>query len=375
MLTVGEILRQKREEKGLSIKTVVDHTYIQAKFVIALECNDYTVFPAEAYTRGFLRNYAEMLGLDTSEMLELFKRTKDTVTPNYDHEYYKTAMGLEPELQKVEDIELRKAAIEEARAADESMIDSIQMVKHKVQSFEPIEQLESEITVDEAIADQQSEISVTNNDEQSIIEPAIEEITVELELEPASFENIEQEQADIEQPDKDKTVQVAAKSAIPLDRDGYPQPPSFRQKLVESRSNNSSNKKWIVIGVAIVLIVAAWFIMSNQHSDPQTATNNNALSVFKQANGSQKPPVQTTIELSGKVATRCWVSVVADGKTIFEDNLQPDSSFKWQAKDNLKVTIGNVSALAELRLNGKPTNLGEVRSNVAERTFTLKDVQ
>lgn len=374
MLTVGEILRQTREEQGLSIKTVVDHTYIQAKFIIALECNDYTVFPAEAYTRGFLRNYAEMLGLNPAELLELFKRTKDTVVPDYDHEYYKTAMGLEPELQRVEDLEVRKAAIEEARAADEPIIDAMQIVKHKVQSFEPIEQrIEPEITVDEVITEGQSEISITNN-EPITVESALEEVAIETELQPVQVEEIEQEQPVVQKSDKETVVPIAVQPARPVDRDGYPQPPSFRQKLVESRNGNGSGKKWVVIALVIVMIVAAWFFMSSQTDDPQTAGTNGPLRVFKQATSSTKTTVQT-VEVSGKVTTRCWVSVVADGKTIFEDNLQPDSNFKWQAKDNLKVTIGNVSALADLKLNGKPTNMGEVRSNVAERTFTLKDVQ
>ena len=39
IVTVGELLRQTRESKGLTISNAVEKTYIQEKFIIALECN------------------------------------------------------------------------------------------------------------------------------------------------------------------------------------------------------------------------------------------------------------------------------------------------------------------------------------------------
>ena len=70
---VGQILREVREEKNLSVKDVSRDTNIAIKFVIALENEDYAQFPAETFTIGFLKNYSDYLKLDTAGMLNLYR--------------------------------------------------------------------------------------------------------------------------------------------------------------------------------------------------------------------------------------------------------------------------------------------------------------
>ena len=72
--TVGDELRRERIAKKLDVKTVANHLRIRESFVIALETNDYTVFPALVYGIGFLRTYASYLGLEATPLVERIKK-------------------------------------------------------------------------------------------------------------------------------------------------------------------------------------------------------------------------------------------------------------------------------------------------------------
>lgn len=73
MSNVGDILREKREQRGLSLKDVEAALSIRVKYLEALELGDYSIIPGEVYAKGFLRNYAKYLGLDADEMMQFYK--------------------------------------------------------------------------------------------------------------------------------------------------------------------------------------------------------------------------------------------------------------------------------------------------------------
>jgi cytoskeletal protein RodZ len=62
--TIGELLRAAREEKKLTIEQVNKETRISVQTLRSLERDDFGAFPSETYLKGFLRNYADFLGLD-----------------------------------------------------------------------------------------------------------------------------------------------------------------------------------------------------------------------------------------------------------------------------------------------------------------------
>ncbi len=76
MNEIGALLVEAREKQELEIEQVSRETNIARDYIIALETDDYSVFPAEPYILGFLRNYTEYLGLDPEEMLTLYKHIK-----------------------------------------------------------------------------------------------------------------------------------------------------------------------------------------------------------------------------------------------------------------------------------------------------------
>ncbi|HHW41124.1 MAG TPA: helix-turn-helix domain-containing protein [Syntrophomonadaceae bacterium] len=82
-MSIGEILREAREKKGLSLSDVENETKIRTKYLAALESEDFKEIPGEAYVLGFLRNYARFLELDADQIVNSYKsqiKTSDTVT-------------------------------------------------------------------------------------------------------------------------------------------------------------------------------------------------------------------------------------------------------------------------------------------------------
>lgn len=76
----GELLRKTREKRELTVDEAEKATKIRGKFLLALEEGDYSIFHSMPYARGFVKNYAEYLGLDTKLVLALFRRETSTQT-------------------------------------------------------------------------------------------------------------------------------------------------------------------------------------------------------------------------------------------------------------------------------------------------------
>jgi cytoskeletal protein RodZ len=72
---LGNILREAREMKGLTLGDVQDEIRISSRYLQALEAGDYTMLPTAVHARGFLRNYARFLELDPRPLLERFEAT------------------------------------------------------------------------------------------------------------------------------------------------------------------------------------------------------------------------------------------------------------------------------------------------------------
>jgi hypothetical protein len=64
MFEIGSSLREARVRKGMEIADVERATRIRGKYLRALESEAFDVLPSQAYTKGFLRAYADFLDLD-----------------------------------------------------------------------------------------------------------------------------------------------------------------------------------------------------------------------------------------------------------------------------------------------------------------------
>ena len=64
MFEIGNSLREARVRRGIEFAQAEIVTKIRGKYLRALEEEQFEVLPAETYVKGFLRTYAEYLGLD-----------------------------------------------------------------------------------------------------------------------------------------------------------------------------------------------------------------------------------------------------------------------------------------------------------------------
>jgi cytoskeleton protein RodZ len=73
---IGRLLEHKRKEQGLSLEEVEQATKIRKRYLTGLERDDYAVLPDAVYARGFLKTYANYLGLDGEAFALELKSTR-----------------------------------------------------------------------------------------------------------------------------------------------------------------------------------------------------------------------------------------------------------------------------------------------------------
>lgn len=78
MQTIGQRLKAAREEKQLTLDRIFEATRIRVNYLRALEDDDLSVMPSPVQARGYLRNYAEYLGLDIDRLLEEMRSSQQT---------------------------------------------------------------------------------------------------------------------------------------------------------------------------------------------------------------------------------------------------------------------------------------------------------
>lgn len=74
MLSVGEILQKERERKNITLHSIEKKLRVRAKYLSAIEANDWTTFTSKIYIEGIIKNYSLHLGLDPERTLAFFKR-------------------------------------------------------------------------------------------------------------------------------------------------------------------------------------------------------------------------------------------------------------------------------------------------------------
>lgn len=72
--TIGGILREARESHKWTIAEAEKKTGIAKKYLECLEADDFYKLPGTTYTKGFLERYSEFLKLDSSKIIEKWRK-------------------------------------------------------------------------------------------------------------------------------------------------------------------------------------------------------------------------------------------------------------------------------------------------------------
>src|SRR6201992_3653979 len=88
----GARLREARMRGKIDINQVESDTKIRAKYLRAMENEEWSLLPGDIYAKTFLRTYADYLGLDSREVLDDYRRQYERPT---DHDLRPLTSGRE----------------------------------------------------------------------------------------------------------------------------------------------------------------------------------------------------------------------------------------------------------------------------------------
>ena len=74
MSNLGASLKKARETAGLPLERISADTRISIRFLLAIESEDFHVLPGGIFTRGFIRTYAERVGVDPEQAVADYDR-------------------------------------------------------------------------------------------------------------------------------------------------------------------------------------------------------------------------------------------------------------------------------------------------------------
>src|SRR5581483_74819 len=77
MKTVGQVLAAARTSKNITLAEAERATKIRIETLQALEADSFAGLSGPTYIKGFIKNYGDFLGLETGNLLALFRRQFD----------------------------------------------------------------------------------------------------------------------------------------------------------------------------------------------------------------------------------------------------------------------------------------------------------
>lgn len=72
METIGTYLRREREQRGIALEEIADTTRIPMKTLEAMETGRFEALPGETFVKGFLRSYAQAVGMKPEDVLSRY---------------------------------------------------------------------------------------------------------------------------------------------------------------------------------------------------------------------------------------------------------------------------------------------------------------
>src|SRR5688572_8430176 len=87
--TLGEKLRQAREERGISISEVAEQTRISSLYLKSIEDDNYKPLPGGIFIKGFVKAYAKYVGIDEAEALQDYARLLSQYEEAYEDQPHK----------------------------------------------------------------------------------------------------------------------------------------------------------------------------------------------------------------------------------------------------------------------------------------------
>jgi len=181
--SIGQKLKQAREEQRFTLEQASEATRIRIPYLQALESGDMSVLPSPVQGRGFLRNYAEYLGLNIDQLLDEMrfelKRSDEIIGPADDTSQFPTqtsepltpqeaALPSSPELASVPQIESQPEPLPEkpkrrgrkkAESVSEPVVEELPQIPEEPVVIQLEPQIDAESLKEASILSQPEEIN------------------------------------------------------------------------------------------------------------------------------------------------------------------------------------------------------------------------
>ena len=132
METVGEILKNAREKKGLTIESLEKKTRIVSRYIEALENNEFDKLPGEIYVKGFIKTISDKLLLDSDKVLERYNLQINE--DRFEEDLYKSDKNAKPTKKEKESKAKKEKKIEDS-AISSSEATSIEIKKAAISNI------------------------------------------------------------------------------------------------------------------------------------------------------------------------------------------------------------------------------------------------
>jgi cytoskeleton protein RodZ len=339
---IADYLYQQRQEKNIPLEKVAKDTFIPLRLLQALESSHFERLPEPVYIKGFIRRYADVLGLDGMDVARAFQ-----VEP--------AALAQPAELKPV----APRAAVSQL---DSPQLNSPQSQPLRSQPTQP-EPKQAEHPHPEPSRPDRSRLGASRlqADRSEVVHPEIQ-----------PFEPL--------QPLPPEPQPIAQSNGRSVQPSPYPPttPPS---------SSRSSYLPWIGVGLAVGTLAAIAVAVLNPSVFNPSAGSSNGSDQSPSTTGGTTPsntesptagtssptpsdsaspspsaspaadaPVQVSVNLTGD----SWMQVVADGKVEYEGTLPKGEQRLWKAKKSLVVSAGNAGAVLASYNQGEAKPMGKL---------------
>jgi cytoskeleton protein RodZ len=309
MATFGENLRREREMRGVTLEEIAESTKISTRLLRALEQEHFSELPGGVFTRSFIRAYAGYLGLDAEHVLAEYRQAAQPES-DYDLNRLTAATSL--------------ASKPTSRASPLPWVVAAILLGGGYATYRyahrPLESSFPPVAAPAASVTPSSPAPAPSSSQGS---PAADGT-----IKPAGSENAVS-------PGSQSATQSSTPNSEPAATSGGGNPSAPSASPADDAS-----------GTAPTASTDNQQVAPEPKTAPSESAGTNAAATTA--------PVLGDGDLVLRVATTedSWLAVAADGKTLMQRTLPPNSVRVFRAKDSFDVTTGNAAGTS-LALNGE----------------------
>ncbi len=316
MENLGEYLQQKREEQNISIDELVSHTRIPIRFIEAIEANQLDLLPNQVTAKGFLRSYAECVGVDHALITEAFAEFP-APDPSFSEARSRNEILSHVRVEKSNRLPFPRRIVLSIVVLVCVLLILVGLLSKKDKKVN----LFSSAFPPQLTAPERPDIS-------DVVPPPLSE-------------GVNSEVVD---------VPSVEDKGLPLDPETVSSEGNADVVVPVSEFKNDETKD------LSVLEPASTTDESESSSEPSEIEMTEGLEPFEDSQNEETGSVvdleTREYVLSLEAIEASWVQVTIDGKEVREALLQPDDIVQWKANKKFRLTLGNAGGV-RVKLDGR----------------------